>query len=58
MPALGGDVDPVKAAGFAVIVSKVPILGREVAPLVVLKVQDLPRPRPTSWRRASVSGAG
>ena len=43
MPAPKGDVDPVKAAGFAVIVSKVPVLGREVAPLVVLKVQDLPK---------------
>jgi hypothetical protein len=37
------DVDPVKAAGFAVIVSKSPTLGREVAPQVVLTVQDLPR---------------
>ncbi len=46
MPAPRGDVDPVKAAGFAVIVSKVPVLGREVAPLVVLKVQDL-RAAPT-----------
>ena len=43
MPAASGD-DPVKAAGFAVIVSKVPVLGREVAPQVVLMVQDLPRP--------------
>ena len=43
MAAPKGDVDPVKAAGFAVIVSKVPVLGREVAPLVVLKVQDLPK---------------
>ena len=38
------DADPVKAAGFAVIVSKSPTLGREVAPQVVLMVQDLPRP--------------
>jgi hypothetical protein len=41
MPPAGGDVDPVKAAGFAVIVSKTPVLGREVAPQVVLMVQDL-----------------
>ena len=44
MPAPSGDVDPVKAAGFAVIVSKTPVLGREVAPQVVLMVQDLPQP--------------
>jgi hypothetical protein len=44
MPSSSGDVDPVKAAGFAVIVSKVPVLGREVAPQVVLTVQDLPKP--------------
>jgi hypothetical protein len=37
------DSDPVKAAGFAVIVSKSPSLGREVAPQVILAVQDLPR---------------
>jgi hypothetical protein len=37
------DADPVKAAGFAVIVSKAPSLGREVAPQVILAVQDLPR---------------
>ncbi len=43
MPSLGGDADPVKAAGFAVIVSKVPVLGREVVPQVVLMVHDLPR---------------
>jgi len=43
MPAASGDVDPVKAAGFAVIVSKAPVLGREVAPQVVLMVQDLPQ---------------
>jgi hypothetical protein len=43
MPAASGD-DPVKAAGFAVIVSKTPVLGREVAPQVVLMVQDLPKP--------------
>src|SRR5262245_49504050 len=44
MPPLSGDVDPVKAAGFAVIVSRVPVLGRDVAPQVVLTVQDLPKP--------------
>ena len=44
MPAPSGDADPVKAAGFAVIVSKAPVLGREVAPQVVLMVQDLPKP--------------
>lgn len=38
------DADPVKAAGFAVIVSKSPTLGREVTPQVILAVQDLPRP--------------
>jgi hypothetical protein len=38
----GGDADPVKTAGFAVIVSKVPALGRDAAPLVVLRVEDLP----------------
>jgi hypothetical protein len=43
MPPASRDVDPVKAAGFAVIVSKTPVLGREVAPQVVLMVQDLPQ---------------
>jgi len=43
MPATSGD-DPVKTAGFAVIVSKTPVLGREVTPQVVLTVQDLPKP--------------
>lgn len=38
------DADPVKAAGFAVIVSKSPTLGREVTPQVILAIQDLPRP--------------
>ena len=42
--ALPADADPVKAAGFAVIVSKLPTLGREVTPQVILAVQDLPRP--------------
>ena len=44
MPAVGGDADPVKAAGFAVIVSKTPVLGREVSPQVIVAVQDLPKP--------------
>jgi hypothetical protein len=43
MPAARGDADPVKAAGFAVIVSKVPTLGREVAPQVIVMVHDLPQ---------------
>jgi hypothetical protein len=43
MPAPRGEVDPVKAAGFAVIVSKVPTLGREVAPQVIVMVHDLPQ---------------
>lgn len=43
MAAPPADADPVKAAGFAVIVSKAPTLGRDVAPQVVLAVQDLPR---------------
>jgi hypothetical protein len=42
--ALPADADSVKAAGFAVIVSKLPTLGREVTPQVILAVQDLPRP--------------
>jgi hypothetical protein len=44
MPPLGPGADAVKIAGFAVIVSKNPVLGREVAPQVVLTVQDLPKP--------------
>jgi hypothetical protein len=44
MGSLPADSDPVKAAGFAVIVSKSPTLGRDVTPQVVLAVQDLPRP--------------
>jgi hypothetical protein len=43
MPALARDVDPVKAAGFAVIVSKTPVLGREIVPQAVLMVHDLPQ---------------
>jgi hypothetical protein len=43
MGAPPAEADPVKAAGFAVIVSKTPTLGRDVAPQVVLAVQDLPR---------------
>ena len=44
MPGMSADTDPVKAAGFAVIVSKTPVLGREVSPQVILVVQDLPKP--------------
>jgi hypothetical protein len=44
MGAPPADADPVKAAGFAVIVSKSPTLGREVTPQVILAIQDLPRP--------------
>ena len=43
MPALGSDVDAVRAAGFAVIVSKEPVLGREVVPQVVVMVHALPQ---------------
>jgi hypothetical protein len=39
-----GDEDPVKLAGFAVIVSKVPQLGRGVTPQVVVLVHELPAP--------------
>jgi hypothetical protein len=42
MAAPRADADPVKAAGFAVILSKAPNLGRDAAPLVVLRVEDLP----------------
>jgi hypothetical protein len=48
MPPLGSDVDPVKAAGLAVIASKVPVLGRDVVPMVLLKVQDQAQ-APTSF---------
>jgi hypothetical protein len=44
MPPPSGDADPVKAAGFAVVVSKTPVLGREVSPQVIVVVQDLPKP--------------
>jgi hypothetical protein len=43
MPPMSGDADAVKTAGFAVIVAKAPVLGREVTPQVVLMVQDLPK---------------
>ncbi|HSE94894.1 MAG TPA: hypothetical protein VLD61_03335 [Methylomirabilota bacterium] len=36
--------DPVKATGFAVVVSKVPALGRAFDPQVILLVYDLPQP--------------
>lgn len=41
---LRGEDDPVKLAGFAVIVSKVPMVGREVAPQVIVVIQELPQP--------------
>jgi hypothetical protein len=40
---LGSDADAVKSAGFAVIVSKAPVLGREVAPQVIVMVHELPQ---------------
>ncbi len=43
---LPGEEDPVKLAGFAVIVSKVPVLGRGIDPQVTLLVQELPAPPP------------
>jgi hypothetical protein len=36
--------DPVKATGFAVVVSKVPALGRGFDPQVIVLVYDLPQP--------------
>ena len=39
---------PSRRRGSAVIVSKAPVLGREVAPQVVLMVQDLPK-APRTW---------
>ncbi|MGH7265231.1 MAG: hypothetical protein ACREMB_10315 [Candidatus Rokuibacteriota bacterium] len=39
-----GDEDPVKLAGFAVIVSKVPVLGRSIDPNVVLRVHEAAAP--------------
>ena len=41
---IAGDDDPVKLAGFAVIVSKAPELGRSVKPQVVVLVRELPAP--------------
>jgi hypothetical protein len=41
---LRGEDDPVKLAGFAVVISKVPQLGRAVAPQVVLLVHEVPAP--------------
>jgi hypothetical protein len=43
-PRIRGDEDPVKVAGFAVIVSKVPQLGRSVVPHVVVLVHELAAP--------------
>ncbi len=37
-----GEDDPVKLAGFAVVLSKTPVLGREVQPQVVVLVRDVP----------------
>ncbi len=39
-----GEDDPVKLAGFAVVISKVPQLGRGIQPQVVLVVKELPAP--------------
>lgn len=39
-----GEDDPVKLAGFAVVVAKAPELGRGVKPQVVLLVRELPAP--------------
>lgn len=36
-----GNADPVRAAGFAVIVSRDPVLGREVRPQVIVMVHEL-----------------
>jgi hypothetical protein len=41
---IAGDDDSVKLAGFAVIVSKAPELGRSVKPQVVVLVRELPAP--------------
>lgn len=41
---LRGDEDPVKVAGFAVIASKVPTLGPEFTPQVVVLVHELAKP--------------
>jgi hypothetical protein len=43
---LRGDEDPVKLAGFAVVVSKEPALGRGVQPQVILRIQELPAAPP------------
>ncbi len=41
---LKGDEDPVKVAGFAVIVSKTAVLGPEVTPQVVVLVHEVSKP--------------
>lgn len=41
---LKGDEDPVKVAGFAVIVSKAAVLGPEVTPQVVVLVHEVAKP--------------
>jgi hypothetical protein len=43
---LRGDEDPVKLAGFAVVVSKEPTLGRGVQPQVVVLIHELPAAPP------------
>lgn len=48
---LRGEDDPVALAGFAVVVSKVPVLGRGFDPQVVVMVHELPEP-PADLTRA------
>jgi hypothetical protein len=43
---LRGDDDPIKLAGFAVVVSKEPTLGRGVQPQVVVLIHELPAAPP------------
>jgi hypothetical protein len=45
-PKLRGDDDPIKLAGFAVVVSKEPTLGRGVQPQVVVLIHELPAAPP------------
>src|SRR5262245_64150469 len=51
------EADAVKAAGFAVIVSKSPTLGREVTPQVILAIQDLPRPPGEDRKRTRLNSS-
>ncbi|MGH7319982.1 MAG: hypothetical protein ACRELA_10220 [Candidatus Rokuibacteriota bacterium] len=46
-----GEEDPVKLAGFAVVVSKVPTLGREIAPQVFVLIHEV-KERPTDIAKA------